>query len=199
VLGGTPRIGTSSVRRIAQLHRLLPAAEFLPVRGNVDTRLRKLDAGEYDALVLAAAGLRRVGRADRISLALPPDICVPAPGQGIIAVQCHDDGGELADFLATLGDDDAMTALDAERALVAELGGGCQMPLGGHCRVLGDELELTAVVTALTTDAEVRAMGFGDRDDPDALGRRVATQLLHDGAGSILADVRGYDAPTPDV
>ncbi len=199
VLGETTRLGTSSVRRIAQLHRLLPGVEFLPVRGNVDTRLQKLDAGEYDALVLAAAGLRRVGRADRISLTLPADICIPAPGQGIIAVQCHDDNGELADFLTTLGDADAMTALDAERALVAELGGGCQMPLGGYCRVQGDELELTAVVTSITSDAEVRAMGFGLRDDPEALGRRVAAQLMQDGAGSILDDVRGFDAPTPDV
>jgi len=198
-LAGRPRLGTSSVRRVAQLHRVLPDAEFLPVRGNVDTRLRKLDASEYDALVLAAAGLRRLDRADRISVALPPDLCIPAPGQGIVAVQCHDDGGEVSEYLSSLADADASAALEAERALVAALGGGCQMPLGGFCRVSGDDLELTAVVTALTSDAEVRAMGFGRRDDPAELGRRVAAQLLQDGAGSILEDVRGYDGPTPEV
>src|SRR5690606_24865850 len=127
-----------------------------------------------------------------ISLSLPPDLCIPAPGQGIIAVQCHDDGGELAAHLVSIGDPDALVALEAERALVAELGAGCQMPLGGHCRVDGDDLELTAVVTSIASDAEVRAMGFGTRNDPEALGRRVAAQLLQDGAQSILDDVRGF-------
>ena len=198
-LGSAPRLGTSSVRRVAQLHRHLPAAEFLPVRGNVDTRLRKLDAGEYDALVLAAAGLRRLDRADRISVALPPDLCVPAPGQGIVAIQCHDDGGEVAEFLAAMTDVDAYIALEAERALVEALGGGCQLPLGGFCRMRDDELELVAVVTALDSDAEVRAIGFGARAEPVELGKRVAEQLLQDGADAILEAVRGYDGPTPDV
>lgn len=198
-LGDAPRLGTSSVRRVAQLHRLLPAAEFLPVRGNVDTRLRKVDAGEYDALVLAAAGLRRLGHADRISLALPPDVCVPAPGQGIVAVQCHDDAGEVAEFLAALTDHDAFVALQAERALVAALGGGCQLPLGGFCRVRGADLELVAVVTALDSDAEIRAIGFGTVDDPHDLGTRVASRLLEDGADAILDAVREYDGPTPGV
>jgi hydroxymethylbilane synthase len=198
-LGAAPRIGTSSVRRVAQLHRHLPEAEFLPVRGNVDTRLRKLDEGGYDALVLAAAGLRRLDRADRISVALPPDLCVPAPGQGIVAVQCHDDGGEVAEYLASLSDADGLVALEAERALVAALGGGCQLPLGGFCRVHGDELEMVAVVTALDSDAEVRAIAFGTRDEPLELGRRLADRLLQDGADAILDAVRAYDGPTPDV
>lgn len=198
-LGATPRFGTSSVRRVAQLHRHLPAAEFLPVRGNVDTRLRKLDAGDYDALVLAAAGLRRLDRADRISVALPPDLCVPAPGQGIVAMQCHDDHGEVAGFLASIADADALVALEAERALVAALGGGCQLPLGGFCRVHGGDLELVAVVTALDSDAEVRAIAFGSRDQPSELGQRLADRLLQDGADAILEAVRGYDGPTPDV
>lgn len=198
-LGDAPRLGTSSVRRIAQLHRLLPGAEFLPVRGNVDTRLRKLDAREYDGLVLACAGLQRLDRGDRISVALPPDVCIPAPGQGIVAVQCHDDGGEVAEYLAGLGDADALVALEAERALVSALGGGCQLPLGGYCRLKDDDLELAAIVTSIDSDAEVRALGFGTRREPAELGRRVAAQLLQDGAGGILDDVRGYDGPTPEV
>ncbi len=198
-LGDAPRLGTSSVRRVAQLHRLLPSAEFLSARGNVDTRLRKLDAGEYAALVLAAAGLRRLGRGDRVSVALPTDVCVPAPGQGIVAVQCHDDSGEVAEFLAGLTDHDAHVALQAERALVAAIGGGCQLPLGGYCRVRNRDLELVAVVTGLDSDAEVRAIGFGTVDDPDDVGMRVAQRLLDDGAGAILDAVREYDGPTPGV
>lgn len=198
-LGEAPRLGTSSVRRVAQLHRHLPSAEFLPIRGNVDTRLRKLDEGEYDALVLAAAGLKRLDRAARISVALPANLCVPAPGQGIVAIQCHDDGGEVAEFLASLTDDEALVALDAERALVAALGGGCQLPLGGYCRVSGDDLEMVAVVTALDSDAEVRAIAFGQRADPIELGRRLADRLLQDGADTILEAVRAYDGPTPEV
>lgn len=198
-LGSSPRLGTSSVRRVAQLHRQLPAAEFLPVRGNVDTRLRKLDDGEYDALVLAAAGLRRLDRGGRISLALPPELCVPAPGQGVVAIQCHDDDGEVAALLASITDHEAHVALDAERALVAALGGGCQLPLGGFCRVNGDDLELIAVVTALDSDAEVRAIGFGSSHDPVELGRRLADRLLEDGADAILEAVRSYDGPTPGV
>ena len=198
-LGPSPRLGTSSVRRIAQLHRHLADAEFLPVRGNVDTRLRKLDNGDYDGLVLAAAGLRRLEREARISLALPTDVCVPAPGQGIVAVQCHDDNGEIAELLASLTDHDAHVALDAERALVEALGGGCQLPLGGFCQVRGDDLEMLAVVTALDSDTDVRALAFGRTDDPVALGRRVADRLLEDGAAAILDAVRDYDGPTPEV
>ena len=197
-LGDTPRIGTSSVRRVAQLHRRFPGAEFLPVRGNVDTRLRKLDGGEYDALVLAAAGLQRLERADRISGSLPVDLCIPAPGQGIVAIECREDADEITQTLVAITDAAADVALRAERALVAALGGGCQLPLGAHCRATPDGgLELLACVTSIESDTEVRALGFGDASDPEALGEQVADRLLADGAGAILDAVREYDGPLP--
>lgn len=198
-LGTSPRLGTSSVRRVAQLHRQFPGAEFLPVRGNVDTRLRKLDAGDYDALVLAAAGLQRLERGARISGHLPVDVCIPAPGQGIVAVECREDSEDITQTLVALSDRAADVALRAERAIVAALGGGCQLPLGAHCRETADGgLELMACVTSIESDHEVRAIGFGDASDPEALGEQVADRLLADGAGAILDAVREYDGPVPE-
>ncbi len=197
-LGDTPRIGTSSVRRVAQLHRHLPGAEFLPVRGNVDTRLRKLDSGDFDALVLAAAGLQRLDRGDRISGCLPVDVCIPAPGQGIVAIECREDADDVTQTLVAIADPAADVALRAERALVATLGGGCQLPLGAHCRATADGgLEMLACVTSIESDTEVRAIGFGQSSDPEALGEQVADRLLADGAGAILDAVREYDGPLP--
>ncbi len=197
-LGASPRLGTSSVRRVAQLHRQLPGAQFLPVRGNVDTRLRKLDDGEYDALVLAAAGLQRLDRGDRISGCLPVDACIPAPGQGIVAIECREDADEVTQTLVAISDASADIALRAERALVAAVGGGCQLPLGAHCRATPDGgLELIACVTSIEAEHEVRTIGFGDAADPEALGEQVADRLLADGAGAILDAVREYDGPLP--
>ncbi|WP_396625154.1 hydroxymethylbilane synthase [Luteitalea sp.] len=197
-LGPAPRLGTSSVRRVAQLHRQFPGAEFLPVRGNVDTRLRKLDAGDYDALVLAAAGLQRLERGSRISAFLPVDACIPAPGQGIVAIECREDAEEITQTLVAMSDRAADLALRAERALVAAVGGGCQLPLGAHCRETADGgLEMLACVTSIESDHEVRAIGFGTADDPEGLGEQVAERLLLDGAGAILEAVREYDGPLP--
>src|SRR6185503_19380082 len=117
-LGRGPSIGTGSVRRVAQLTRLFPGARFVPIRGNLDTRLRKLDEGAHDALVLAAAGLRRLGFGHRISLALPAAACVPAPGQGIVAIEIREDDAGARNAVEPIGDPDAAAALAAERALV---------------------------------------------------------------------------------
>ena len=137
-LGRGATIGTSSVRRIAALRVAFPTSAFRPIRGNVDTRLRKLDAGDCSALVLAAAGLRRLGRAARISALIPIDVMVPAPGQGIIAIEIADDApSEVRDAVSRLSDPDAWDALVAERAVVQALGGGCQLPLGVLARVEG--------------------------------------------------------------
>ncbi len=190
-LGQRPTIGTGSVRRVAQLTRLLPNAKFAPIRGNLDTRLRKLDEGGHDALVLAAAGLRRLGFADRISFALPAAACVPAPGQGIVAIETRDDDEGTKAAVAPIADRKAGTALDAERALVEALGGGCQIPLGGLAAPLdGGRLELTAVVLALDGSVAVRGHGIAPRTEARALGIRVATQLLDQGAGEILGESR---------
>jgi hydroxymethylbilane synthase len=198
-LGHAPRLGTSSVRRVAQLHRQFPGAEFLPVRGNVDTRLRKLDDGEYDALVLAAAGLHRLDRGGRISGLLPVDACIPAPGQGIVAIECREDAEAITQTIVAISDGATDVALRVERALVAAVGGGCQLPLGAHCRPTADGgLELIACVTSIESEHEVRAIGFGDASDPEALGEQVAERLLADGAGAILDAVREYDGPLPE-
>ena len=193
-LGASPSIGTSSVRRIAQLTRLWPGARFAPIRGNLDTRLRKLDAGDHDALVLAAAGLRRLGFEARISLALPPEACVPAPGQGIVAIETRADDPRAQAAARAIADPDAAIALDAERALVEALGGGCQIPIGALASLAGDEVELLGVVVSLDGSHAVRATARGPRDQAAAIGRRVAAQLVAEGADDLLAEARRAQA-----
>jgi hydroxymethylbilane synthase len=194
-LGESPSIGTGSVRRIAQLARLFPGAQFEPIRGNLDTRLRKLDAGQYQALVLAAAGLRRLGFADRITMALPPSACLPAPGQGIVAVEVRSQDRAVCEIVAAISDRSAAAALDAERALVEGLGGGCQTPIGALATWVQEpttsargELELTACVVALDGSRAVRERDRAAAEDAIALGRRVATRLLEAGAGVLLEE-----------
>ncbi len=190
-LGQSPRIGTGSVRRVSQLTRLMPGANFAGIRGNLDTRLRKVDSGEYDAIVLAAAGLRRLGFASRISLALPPTACVPAPGQGIVAIEMRDDDDAVRRAVARIDDPAAAAALTAERALVAALGGGCQTPIGALATPVDrDGIELVAVVVSLDGSRAVRGLAHGSRREAARIGAQVAAQLLADGADEILADAR---------
>ena len=190
-LGPLPSIGTGSVRRIAQLTRLLPGARFTGIRGNLDTRLRKLDEGAHDALVLAAAGLSRLGCAARISLSIPAEACVPAPGQGIVAIEIRGGDARVRDAVARINDAAAGDALTAERALVETLGGGCQTPVGALASVVdGDQLEIIAAVVALDGSRLVRGQARAARREAAALGARVGAQLIADGAGEILAEAR---------
>jgi hydroxymethylbilane synthase len=190
-LSPVARIGTGSVRRVAQLRRLFPSAAFENVRGNLDTRLRKLDAGDYDVLVLAAAGLMRLGLAARISVKLSLDDCVPAPGQGIIAVETREADAPVRRVVAAVNHTDTAAALDAERALVVALGGGCQMPIGGVAVSTGpSSLELTAIVASLDGARAIRYNKVGTKADATALGRRVAEHLLKAGAEQILTESR---------
>ena len=189
-LGARQRIGTSSVRRTAQLRALFPRASFEPVRGNVDTRLRKLDEGGYDALVLAAAGLRRLGFGARITTVLPVEHCVPAPGQGIIAIETRAGDRTTERLLEPLNDARAATSLRAERALVAALGGGCQLPLGGLALHDGSALEMHAVVATPDGRRMLKRRGRAPAADPESLGRQIAEALARDGAGEILDAVR---------
>ena len=188
VLGRAPRIGTGSVRRIAQLAHFSAGVRFLPVRGNLDTRLRKLDAGDYDALVLAAAGLRRLDQGARISALLPVDLCVPAPGQGIIAVEVRRGDRRVIDVVGAIGDREASVALRAERAVVARLGGGCQMPIGAYAKTAGDRVSVTCIVISPNGARAVRADASGSIDTPEQVGTRAADELLARGADEILAD-----------
>ena len=182
-------IGTGSVRRSSQLAVRMPAARFLPVRGNVDTRLRKLDAGEFDALVLAAAGLKRLGLGSRISEPLPHEACIPAPGQGIVAVECRREDLAHPAWQA-IDDREAAAAFVAERAVVEALGGGCQLPLGAVAVREGDDLVLHAIVSAPDGARSVRRTLRGSAADPAGLGRRVAAELAAAGAMGILNSLR---------
>jgi hydroxymethylbilane synthase len=190
-VGDAPTIGTSSVRRIAQLVQLFPNATFSAIRGNLDTRLRKLDTGEFNAVVLAAAGLRRLGRHTRISAVLPPEVCLPAPGQGIIAVETRRDDTAVRDFVDRINDPAAAAALAAERMVVLRLGGGCQMPIGAYASVSSTELSLSAMVISLDGARVVRAEASGAVTEPEAVGTRAAMRLLAQGAAEILAEVEG--------
>lgn len=190
-LVGLDRVGTSSVRRVAQLRQVWPAARFEPIRGNLETRLRKLDDGECSALVLASAGLRRLGFGHRIGLTLPADICVPAPGQGTIAVEVRATDLAVLRAAERANDEAAAATLMAERALVAAVGGGCQMPLGALATVVdAGMLELDAVVASRDGRRMVRAGSRGTVEEARALGASVAGQLLAKGAGEILAAER---------
>ena len=194
-----PRIGTGSVRRIAQLQKRFPGAQFLNVRGNLDTRLRKLDAGEYDLLVLAAAGLRRLGFGARISVSVPLDECVPAPGQGIIAIEVRAGDRTTHEAVARVNDADASDALAAERALVTALGGGCQMPIGAIARpVAQSDLELQAIVASLDGARIIRYKRVGPRTHAASLGREVAEQLLRQGAADILDEAKQHESRIPN-
>jgi hydroxymethylbilane synthase len=194
-LGQSPSIGTGSVRRIAQLTRLFPGARFTPIRGNLDTRLRKLDDGEHDALVLAAAGLRRLGFPNRISFALPAVACVPAPGQGIVAVEIRRDDARVREVVSRIDDPAAGSALAAERALVEALGGGCQTPVGALATLVeGDQIELVAAVIALDGSKVIRERALAPRSDAAGLGARVGAALLAQGADEILAEANSANS-----
>lgn len=190
-VGPGPSIGTGSVRRIAQLTRVFPGATFAPIRGNLDTRLRKLDAGEHQALVLAASGLRRLGLASRITLTLPAAVCVPAPGQGIVAVEIRAGDDDVRRMVGVLTDGVAAASLEAERALVEALGGGCHTPIGALATpVGGGVLELLAAVVAIDGSRAVRTVARGSSEKAAALGVLAARQLVAEGAGEILEEVR---------
>jgi len=198
LLGSAPKIGTSSVRRIAQLLQPFPGARFEPIRGNLDTRLRKLDSGDYDALVLAAAGLRRLEHAHRISMALPAELCVPAPGQGIIAIEVRENDTRAREVIGSINDSTASAALDTERAVVTRLGGGCQMPIGAYASLEGATITVAAIVIALDGSREVRASAAGPADDPAAIGIQVADALLARGADTILAEAQHVSSHTSE-
>jgi hydroxymethylbilane synthase len=194
-IGESPTIGTSSVRRIAQLSTLLPRSRFLPIRGNVDTRLRKLDDGGFDALVLASAGMKRLGFGARISAPIPIADCIPAPGQGIVAIETRADDRATCAVVERISDGAAAQSLEAERALVLALGGGCQLPLGAVALHEGQELELHAIVASVDGRRTVRRHARGRPSDAGSLGRLLADELSRAGATDILDEVRGVKGP----
>ena len=183
------RVGTSSLRRQAQVLHIRPDLDFRDLRGNVDTRLRKVESGEYDAILLAKAGLDRLGVSQRISEILSPDVCMPAVGQGAIAVECRLKDTETADILAPLDDAETRTAIIAERALLAALQGGCQVPLGAWARIERGELVLEACVSSVDGVQYVKQRATAPPDQATALGEHMARLLIEAGAQPILEEV----------
>lgn len=181
------KVGTSSLRRVCQLKARRPDLALLPVRGNVDTRLRKLDEGELDALVLACAGLVRLGHGHRITCALPIEDSLPAIGQGALALECREEDLETRARLAALDHPPTARAVAAERAFLARLGGDCKTPLAAHARLHGERLVLDGLVGAPDGSAIVRGRREGALADGPALGRALADDLKARGADQILA------------
>jgi len=192
-LGEGPAIGTSSIRRIAQLAPLVNRARFAPIRGNVDTRLRKLDAGGFDALILAAAGMRRLGAGARISAPIPLDACVPAPGQGIVAIEIREGDARARGLVAPASDGAAAASLVAERTVVAALGGGCQLPLGAIALHDRATLRMHGVVATPDGVRTIRREVAGPVSDPAAVGAQLAEALVRGGAMEILDRLRVGD------
>jgi hydroxymethylbilane synthase len=194
-IGDSPTIGTSSVRRVAQLSVLLPRARFAPVRGNVDTRLRKLDAGGFDALVLASAGMKRLGFGARITAPIPHADCIPAPGQGIVAIEIRADDRTTRTAVAPINDARASASFEAERALVAALGGGCQLPLGAVAMHEHSDLDMHAIVLSVDGRRSIKRRARGPASRPAELGQQVADELARAGATAILDEVRNASGP----
>ncbi|HEY0404410.1 MAG TPA: hydroxymethylbilane synthase, partial [Pyrinomonadaceae bacterium] len=180
-------VGTSSLRRLAQLKHLRTDLGIKDLRGNVDTRLRKLDAGDYTAVILAAAGLRRLGLAERISAAIPTAEILPAVGQGALAIETRVDDSEALRLLAPLEDLRTRLACTAERSLLRSLGGGCQLPIAAHAIVEDNRLRLEGLVAGLSGDVVIRDSLEGPATEASALGETLGRRLLKRGADSLLS------------
>jgi len=180
------KVGTSSLRRQSQIKARLPECETVNLRGNVDTRLGKLDTGQYDAIILAAAGLKRLGLSPRITEILSTDISLPAVGQGAIGIECRRDDIWLNECLRVLHHEDTAVCVMAERALNERLNGGCQVPIAGYAELSGDHLRLRGLVGTPDGRTLVRGEIEGPRDDPRSLGAALAEDLLARGADRIL-------------
>jgi hydroxymethylbilane synthase len=193
ILPRDARVGTGSLRRRAQLLHVRPDLKLLDVRGNVETRLRKLDAGEYDALVLAAAGLERLGFADRISAGLGPPLLFPAVGQGALGLECRTDDTATRAALAALDHPATRTAVAAERALLAALRAGCHAPVGVLAERRGETLRLSSVVLSPDGRRRIAAEADGAAASPEQVGRAVAERLRDLGAGELVAAAASTD------
>ncbi len=180
------RVGTSSLRRQAQLRALRPDLELTDLRGNVNTRLAKLDRGDYDAIVLACAGLQRLGLGDQIRSRLAAPHWLPAPGQAAIAVEMRADDAATSEYLAPLDDPDTHLTVRAERAMNRTLGGSCTVPVGAWCQRDGDHLDLRGLVGDVASGRLLRAHAQAADNEPEGLGREVAQRLLDQGAAAFL-------------
>ena len=183
------RVGTTSLRRRALVASMRPDVVLEDLRGNVDTRIHRLREGRFDAILLAMAGLTRLGRAGEVTEALDPRAFVPAPGQGAIALECRDGDADVRPAVAALNHEPTARAVAAERAFLATLGGGCNVPLGAHAFAAGRGLELVGFVAAADGSAFLRGDAKGE--EPAETGRRLASQLVERGATALIAGAAG--------
>ncbi len=183
------KIGTASLRRQCQIAEKLPNAEILSLRGNVNTRLAKLDAGEYDAIILAAAGLKRLGFTDRITQALDSTVSLPAIGQGAVGIECRSDDEEINRLLAPLADEESTLRISAERAMNERLKGGCQVPIAGFSEIKDGKLYMRGLVGKPDGSVIYRAEKTGNLEEAEEIGLAIANELLECGAGKVLSDL----------
>lgn len=190
-------MGTSSLRRQAQLKAIRPDLDIHPLRGNVDTRLRKLEQGEYDAIILAAAGLKRLGKIELVKQIMPAEIMCPAAGQGALGIEIRAGDSATREQLAFLNDDSARAATTCERALLSRLGGGCQVPIGAFAEMRNGKLHLEAIVADPDGSKVLRESRDGNLNESEQLGNTVGEALLRRGGDEILEAVygRGLTAP----
>ncbi|WP_121639623.1 hydroxymethylbilane synthase [Virgibacillus sp. Bac330] len=182
-------VGTSSLRRAAQIQAVRPDVTIKWIRGNIETRIRKLKEEDYDAIVLAVSGLKRVGLSETlITEYLEPNVCVPAVGQGALAIECRSEDDELKKLLATIHDEDTARTVTAERTFLHLLEGGCQVPIGGYAYLQGESIVLTAFVG--TPDGKTVLKEVVQGSDPEAVGRKAATLLQNRGAKEIIEKVK---------
>jgi len=189
VLPHGARVGTSSLRRESQLRARFPHLIIEPLRGNVQTRLRKLDEGQYDAIILAAAGLKRLGLGDRIRAELPAEQSLPAVGQGALGIECLENRADLIALLAPLNDADTADCVRAERGMSRALGGSCQVPLGGYAEIIDGQIQLRGFVAEVDGSRIINGNVSGARDQAETLGAALAEQLIAQGADKILAEL----------
>ncbi|MDN4085884.1 hydroxymethylbilane synthase [Paenibacillus polymyxa] len=183
------KVGTSSLRRASQIKSMRPDLQLEPVRGNIDSRLKKLETEGFDAIILAAAGLHRMGWKDRITSYIPEEACLPAVGQGALGIECRASDEELLALLKLYNHQDTSATVAAERTFLGVLNGGCQVPIGAHAVWTGQEISLTGMVGS--PDGEVILKETLQGNDPQKLGEAVAASLIAKGAEQILAQVRG--------
>jgi hydroxymethylbilane synthase len=191
------RVGTSSLRRQAQLKAIRPDLDMHPLRGNVDTRLRKLEQGEYDAIILASAGLKRLGKTELIKQIIPAEIMCPAAGQGALGIEIREGDSATRQHLEFLNDPAARAATTCERALLNRLGGGCQVPIGAFAEVRNGKLHLDAIVADPDGSKLLRESRDGSLDNPEGLGSAVGETLLSRGGDEILEAVHGRGLAVP--
>nr|WP_281176344.1 hydroxymethylbilane synthase [Alicyclobacillus ferrooxydans] len=181
------RVGTSSLRRVAQLRRVRPDLDIASIRGNIDTRLRKMRDGEFDAIVLAAAGLQRMGWEHEITAYLEPEMCLPAVGQGILGIECRADDTELLGLLSQINDELTHLAAIAERSLLFSLNGSCQVPIAGYAVVSGDKSTVRLRGLVASVDGHTMLTAEHEGSDPVQVGLKVAADLREHGADVLLA------------